>query len=148
MLPNSAHITCYTHIMNLDSDQWRMHFSDVNRVIGCFKKLFKHYPARKHRFIDFLFIGIPRGKGYGYHYFLMEISNFFNRRILRLSKKKCCPYSLIERSKQSKLCLVSVKTCNAMRAKFWWKVKASSKTFSSLRNTHRPWRTHYSFLNM
>ena len=56
VLPNSVHITCWAHVINLVGDTW-VHISElklVNTLVSLVKKAFKFAGGRKRRYLDFL----------------------------------------------------------------------------------------------
>lgn len=54
LLPNCIHITCNAHILSLVGETWRKNFSDVDRLVACFKKTFIHCASRKSRYCEYL----------------------------------------------------------------------------------------------
>lgn len=54
LLPNCVHITCNAHILSLVGETWRKNFSNVDRLVACFKSAFLHCASRKTRYCDFL----------------------------------------------------------------------------------------------
>lgn len=54
LFPNSIHVTCLAHIMNLVGESFRKPFGEVNTFTRYFSQVFYMAGARKRRYLSFL----------------------------------------------------------------------------------------------
>lgn len=54
LLPYSVHLTCNAHILSLVGETFRKNFPLVDRLVACFKAIFVHCAARKHRYKELI----------------------------------------------------------------------------------------------
>lgn len=62
LFPNSIHITCMAHIMNLIGDAFRRPFEKVNSFQLSFSQMFYQAGSRKRRYLQFLSAKLPPAK--------------------------------------------------------------------------------------
>ncbi|KAI2655834.1 Formamidase [Labeo rohita] len=54
LFPNSLHVTCMAHIMNLIGDAFRRPFDQLNAFMLSFSQMFYHAGSRKRRYLQFM----------------------------------------------------------------------------------------------
>ncbi|RXN13033.1 CGG triplet repeat-binding 1 [Labeo rohita] len=54
LFPNSLHVTCMAHIMNLIGDAFRRPFDQLNSFMLSFSQMFYHAGSRKSRYLQFM----------------------------------------------------------------------------------------------
>lgn len=54
LFPNSLHITCMAHIMNLVGEAFRKPFVELNQFVMCFSQMFFMAGSRKRRYLKYL----------------------------------------------------------------------------------------------
>lgn len=62
LFPNSVHITCMAHIMNLVGGAFRRPFDQLNSFMLYFSQMFFHAGSRKRRYLNFLTQNLPGRK--------------------------------------------------------------------------------------
>ncbi|KAL7394851.1 hypothetical protein ABVT39_005418 [Epinephelus coioides] len=62
LFPNSLHITCMAHIMNLIGSAFRKPFDQLNSFMMSFSQMFYHAGSRKRRYLTFMTNKLPAGK--------------------------------------------------------------------------------------
>ncbi|KAI7790722.1 hypothetical protein IRJ41_005008 [Triplophysa rosa] len=72
VMPNSVHVTCLCHVINLVGETWRhyKYFTEVALLVTWMRSVFFKKPARKRRWVSFLImketvrLGSPRSSEY------------------------------------------------------------------------------------
>ncbi|XP_065096737.2 uncharacterized protein [Paramisgurnus dabryanus] len=62
LFPNSIHVTCLAHIMNLIGSAFRRPFDQLNAFMLCFSQMFYQAGSRKRRYLQYLTKKLPTGK--------------------------------------------------------------------------------------
>ncbi|XP_017279625.1 uncharacterized protein LOC108240571 [Kryptolebias marmoratus] len=62
LFPNSIHITCMAHIMNLIGDLFRRPFEQLNSFMLSFSQMFDQAGSRERRYLQFMAKKVPPGK--------------------------------------------------------------------------------------
>lgn len=62
LFPNSVHITCMAHVMNLVGGAFHRPFDQLNAFMLSFPQMFYHAGSRKRRYLQFMTKKLPLGK--------------------------------------------------------------------------------------
>lgn len=62
LFPNSVHVTCMAHIMNLVGSAFRRPFDQLNSFMLSFSQMFFHAGSRKRRYLQFMTKYLPPGR--------------------------------------------------------------------------------------
>lgn len=62
LFPNSVHVTCMAHVMNLVGSAFRRPFDQLNAFMLTFSQMFFNAGSRKRRYLQFMTQRLPQGK--------------------------------------------------------------------------------------
>lgn len=62
LFPNSIHVTCLAHIMNLIGGAFRRPFDQLNAFMLCFSQMFYQAGSRKRRYLQYMTKKLPTGR--------------------------------------------------------------------------------------